>query len=203
MIEWVWKMKQLHIGQLVVGVGGWGHKDLPLSVRPYGMKSLCRAYLWNHCHYRLQTSEIHCSGCEFAHLGIFTHSVLSFTQLWPLILWKYYRKVCVARIFDTFATTYFKLKGYIALGVNFRTLVFSSICFYHLQSFGLWICENMDFSVFVGCNSETIGTTDLKLQRYMYIVQGGVMVERSLGVRKVAGSIPNRDIPKVVKRWYK
>ena len=32
---------------------------------------------------------------------------------------------------------------------------------------------------------------------------GGVMVERSLGVRKVAGSIPSRDIPKVVKRWYK
>ena len=28
------------------------------------------------------------------------------------------------------------------------------------------------------------------------------MVERSLGVRKVAGSIPSRDIPKVVKRWY-
>ena len=26
---------------------------------------------------------------------------------------------------------------------------------------------------------------------------------RSLGVRKVAGSIPSRDIPKVVKRWYK
>ena len=32
---------------------------------------------------------------------------------------------------------------------------------------------------------------------------GGVMVERSLRVRKVAGSIPSRDIPKVVKRWYK
>ena len=32
---------------------------------------------------------------------------------------------------------------------------------------------------------------------------GGVMVERSLGVRKVAGSIPSRDRPKVVKRWYK
>ena len=32
---------------------------------------------------------------------------------------------------------------------------------------------------------------------------GGVMVERSLGVRKVVGSIPSRDIPKVVKRWYK
>ena len=32
---------------------------------------------------------------------------------------------------------------------------------------------------------------------------GGVMVERSLGVRKVAGSIPSCDIPKVVKRWYK
>jgi len=31
---------------------------------------------------------------------------------------------------------------------------------------------------------------------------GGVMVERSLGVRKVAGSIPSRDIPKIVKRWY-
>jgi len=29
------------------------------------------------------------------------------------------------------------------------------------------------------------------------------MVKRSLGVRKVAGSIPSRDIPKVVKRWYK
>ena len=28
------------------------------------------------------------------------------------------------------------------------------------------------------------------------------MVERSFGVRKVAGSIPSRDIPKVVKRWY-
>ena len=32
---------------------------------------------------------------------------------------------------------------------------------------------------------------------------GGVKVERSLGVRKVAGSIPSCDIPKVVKRWYK
>ena len=32
---------------------------------------------------------------------------------------------------------------------------------------------------------------------------GGVMVERSLGVRKVTGSIPSRDRPKVVKRWYK
>ena len=32
---------------------------------------------------------------------------------------------------------------------------------------------------------------------------GGVMVERSLGVQKVAGSIPSHDIPKVVKRWYK
>ena len=29
------------------------------------------------------------------------------------------------------------------------------------------------------------------------------MFKRSLGVRKVAGSIPSRDIPKVVKRWYK
>ena len=29
------------------------------------------------------------------------------------------------------------------------------------------------------------------------------MVECSLGVRTVAGSIPSRDIPKVVKRWYK
>ena len=37
----------------------------------------------------------------------------------------------------------------------------------------------------------------------MYLTgPGGVMVERSLGVRKVAGSIPSRDIPKVVKRWY-
>ena len=32
---------------------------------------------------------------------------------------------------------------------------------------------------------------------------GGLVVERSLGVRKVAGSIPSRNIPKVVKRWYK
>ena len=32
---------------------------------------------------------------------------------------------------------------------------------------------------------------------------GGLEVERSLGVRKVASSIPSRDMPKVVKRWYK
>ena len=32
---------------------------------------------------------------------------------------------------------------------------------------------------------------------------GGLEVERSLGVRKVVGSIPSRDIPKVVKRRYK
>ena len=32
---------------------------------------------------------------------------------------------------------------------------------------------------------------------------GGLEVERSLGVRIVAGSIPSRDIPKVFKRWYK
>ena len=32
---------------------------------------------------------------------------------------------------------------------------------------------------------------------------GGLEVECSLGIRKVAGSIPSRDIPKVVKRWYK
>ena len=36
-----------------------------------------------------------------------------------------------------------------------------------------------------------------------YTDPGGLKVERSLGVRKVAGSIPSRDIPKVVKRWYK
>jgi len=29
------------------------------------------------------------------------------------------------------------------------------------------------------------------------------VVERLLRVRKVVGSIPSRDIPKVVKRWYK
>jgi len=33
--------------------------------------------------------------------------------------------------------------------------------------------------------------------------RGGLEVERSLGVRKVAGSIPSRDTPKYVKRWYK
>jgi len=32
---------------------------------------------------------------------------------------------------------------------------------------------------------------------------GGVMVERSLGVWKVAGSIPSIDIPKIVKIWYR
>jgi len=31
----------------------------------------------------------------------------------------------------------------------------------------------------------------------------GLEIERLLGVRKVAGSIPSRDIPKVVKKWYK
>ena len=31
----------------------------------------------------------------------------------------------------------------------------------------------------------------------------GLGIQGSLGVRKVAGSIPSRDIPKVVKRWYK
>ena len=32
---------------------------------------------------------------------------------------------------------------------------------------------------------------------------GGLEVEPSLGVRTVAGSIPSRDISKVVKRWYR
>ena len=32
---------------------------------------------------------------------------------------------------------------------------------------------------------------------------GGLEVEPSLGVRKVAGLIPSCDIPNVVKRWYK
>ena len=43
----------------------------------------------------------------------------------------------------------------------------------------------------------TCGGTELKTD------PGGLEVERSLGVRNVAGSIPCRDIPKVVKIWYK
>ena len=36
-----------------------------------------------------------------------------------------------------------------------------------------------------------------------YYDPGGLGVERSLGVRKVEGSIPSRNKPKVNKRWYK
>jgi len=61
----------------------------PLILWKFGPKSLCHAYLWNHRHYRLETSGIYCSGCELAHLGIFIHPLISFTELWPLILWKY------------------------------------------------------------------------------------------------------------------
>ena len=43
----------------------------------------------------------------------------------------------------------------------------------------------------------TCGGTELKTD------PGGLEVERSLGVRNVAGSISCRDIPKVVKIWYK
>jgi len=48
-----------------------------------------------------------------------------------------------------------------------RTWVFSSIPFYHLQSYGPWFCENLDQKVCVACISETIGITDLKLQGYI------------------------------------
>ena len=41
----------------------------------------------------------------------------------------------------------------------------------------------------------------------LYVIEGtdpgGLVIERSLGARNVVGSIPSRDIPKVVKRWYK
>ena len=42
-----------------------------------------------------------------------------------------------------------------------------------------------------------------RIKSFLKTDPGGLEVERSLGVRKVAGSISSRDIPKVVKIWYK
>ena len=81
-------------------------------------------------------TNIHCSGCELAHLGIFTHSLLSFTELWPLICENLDQKVCFTPISETIGTTDLKLHGYIVQGVNLRTLVFSFIGCYHLQIYG-------------------------------------------------------------------
>ena len=100
--------------------------------------SLCRAYLWNHCHYRLQGHI-----ALGMNLRTLVFSFIPFYHLQSKGPWfceNMERKVCVARISETIATTDFKLQGYIVQGVNLCTWVFSSISFYELQSYGPWFC---------------------------------------------------------------
>ena len=50
------------------------------------------------------------------------------------------------------------------------------------------------------CSSVIVCASTFYMRQSVSTDPGGLEVERSFGVRKVAGSIPSCDIPKVVKR---